>query len=100
MADEVFAAIAHERLPAAADRRADAVRGAVVALEVDRSPNLDWIASQLAMILRGASPADIPVLSPRRLILMVNLDASRALRLSVPRAVLRQADAIVSDGKY
>lgn len=100
MSSDVFKALARERIPAAGDRLIDTLQGAVVALELDRSPHLDSLASQLAMILRGASPSDIPVHSPRRLMLMVNLDAARALGVQLPRSVVRQADLILSDGKF
>lgn len=100
MSEEVFTALTREKVPAAGDRRVDALHGAVIALEVDRSPNLDSIASQIAMILHGALPSSIPVHSPRRLILMVNLDAARALGIRLPRSVLRQAESIVLDGKF
>jgi len=100
MSGDVFMALARERIPAMGDRLIDTLQGAVVALEVDRSPHLDSLASQLARILRGTSPSDIPVHSPRRLMLMVNLDAARALGVTLPRSVARQADLILSDGKF
>jgi putative ABC transport system substrate-binding protein len=100
MSGDVFEALGRERIPAAGDRLIDSMQGAVVAMEVDRRPHLDSLASQLAMILRGASPSDIPVHFPRRLMLMVNLDAARALGLQLPRSVVRQADLILSDGKF
>ena len=46
-------------------------------------------------VLRGAKPADLPVQTPRRFELVINLKAARELDLVVPRILLAGADALI-----
>jgi len=46
-------------------------------------------------LLRGTKPADLPIETPDRLMLAVNLAAAKAIGLRIPRTVLERADRLV-----
>jgi len=52
-------------------------------------------AKLLAKVLNGAKPADIPIETPDRLLLTINITTAKDIGISIPRKVLSRADRLV-----
>jgi len=94
-ARDVAAFAAKARLPVMYDLRDYVEAGGLIAY----GPDLDDIWRRAAVfvdkILKGASPADLPVEQPTKFELAINLKTAKALGLTIPPSLLQRADQVV-----
>jgi len=66
---------------------------------VSYAPSLTWIYHQVGrytgQILNGAKPADLPVVAPTKIELVVNLKTAKELGLMMPQSILARADEVI-----
>jgi putative ABC transport system substrate-binding protein len=91
----IIAQAARHRLPAVYPIRFFVSMGGLMSYGSDRVDELRQAASYVDRILRGASPADLPVQTPIKFETAINLKTARALGLAVPDKLLVAADEVI-----
>jgi putative tryptophan/tyrosine transport system substrate-binding protein len=83
------------RLPAVGYRRAFVEAGGLLSYARKHGENYTRVAAQIDKILRGATPADLPVEQTTQFEFVINLKTAEALGLAIPPMVLFQADEVI-----
>ena len=86
---------ARHRLPAAYGVRAYVTAGGLMSYSTDRLDEFRRGAIYVDRILRGASPADLPVQAPTKFETTINIKTAKTLGLAVPPGLLVAADEVI-----
>ena len=93
--ERIFSLAVRHRLPAIYPFRHYATDGGLMAYGFDTNDLFSRSALYVDRILRGESPANLPVQAPAKFDLIVNLRAAKAIGLTIPESFLLRTDALI-----
>ena len=86
---------ARHRLPVISGWAEFARSGGVLTYGPNLTKSVRRLATYVDRVLKGASPADLPIERPSEFELVVNLRTAKAIGLEIPPAVLARADEVI-----
>src|SRR5262249_15081463 len=92
--DQITKLASRLNLPAVYPFREFADAGGLIAYGTDQYDLQRRAASYVDRILKGDTPADLPVQAPTKFELVINLKTAKALGLTVPQTLLVRADEV------
>jgi len=93
--DLIISLAARHRLPTVYSYRFYVAQGGLISYGVAPIDQNRQAAGYVDRILKGEKPVDLPVQSPTKYELVINLNTAKALGLTVPPSLLSRADEII-----
>jgi putative ABC transport system substrate-binding protein len=86
---------ARDKIPATYSQRDFVAAGGLMSYGTDLADSFHQVGVYTGSILKGAKPADLPVLQSIKFEFVIDLQTARALGIEVPPAVLSIADEVI-----
>jgi putative tryptophan/tyrosine transport system substrate-binding protein len=86
---------AHHRIPASYASREAVEVGGLMGYDTDRAGMYRQVGTYTGQILKGAKPADLPVLQSTKFELVINMQTARALGIEVPNSLQLLANEVI-----
>jgi putative ABC transport system substrate-binding protein len=93
--DQLAAQAARHRIPAIHESSAFVHAGGFISYGADGVEAHHQAGIYVGRILKGAKPADLPVLQPTKFDLVINLKTAKAFGITIPNALLIQATELI-----
>jgi putative ABC transport system substrate-binding protein len=93
--DQFATLTARHRIPAAYSTREDVEAGGLMSYGTDIQESWRQVGLYTGQILKGAKPADLPVLQSTKFEFVINLKTAKALGIEVPNSIQLLADAVI-----
>jgi putative ABC transport system substrate-binding protein len=92
---QLAALAVHHAIPTIYNAREFTAAGGLMSYGTSISDNYHLIGQYIGRILKGAKPADLPVVQSAKFELIINMKTAKALGITIPPLIMERADEVI-----